>query len=329
MINSIIRFSVKQKFVIALLVLGLIGWGLSSLSRLPIDAVPDITNNQVQVVTISPSLAPREMEQYVTYPVELAMSNLPGVEHIRSVSRYGLSVVTLVFREDIPALDARQLVNEQIQAISSEIPEGFGTPEMMPITTGLGEIFQYTLDVKPGYEDRYDLSELRSIQDWIVKRYLSGIPGVVEISSFGGFLKQYEVSIDPRRLLSADVSINEIYDALAANNQNTGGSYIEQGNNALYIRSEGLIGTPEDIRQIIIRREGGVPLRISDVAEVRYGYAPRFGALTRNGEGEAAGGITLMLKGANSNEVIGRVKERISQVEKTLPEGVVIKSYLD
>ncbi|MFK7920396.1 MAG: efflux RND transporter permease subunit [Bacteroidia bacterium] len=329
MIDSLIRFSVQQKAVIGLLVLGLIGWGLYALSQLPIDAVPDITNNQIQVVTVSPTLAPQEMEQYVTFPVELSMANVPGVIEVRSVSKYGLSVVTVVFDDDVPTLDARQLVNEQIQKVQSEIPAGFGKPEMMPITTGLGEIFQYVLEPQPGYEDQFDAMELRTIHDWIVKRYLAGIEGIVETSSFGGFVKQYEVSVMPSRLRALDLTLNEVYDALEANNANTGGSYIEKDQQAFYIRAEGLLQTPAEIGQVPIASRNDLPVLIRDVAEVREGYLPRFGTMTRNGKGEAVGGITLMLKGANSNTVIAAVKERIVEVEKALPEGLKIVPFLD
>ena len=329
MINDLIRFSVKNKFAIIMLVLGLIGWGSFSLSQLPIDAVPDITNNQVQVVTISPSLAPQEVEQYITFPVELAMGNLPEVQEIRSVSKYGLSVVTIVFDEGLPMLDARQLVSEQIGAAASEIPPGMGTPQMMPITTGLGEIYQYTIEPQPGYEGQYDATELRTIQDWIVKRYLTGIDGIVEISSFGGFVKQYEVSLDPGQLRALDVTVDEVYRALAANNANSGGSYIEQGQGAFYIRSEGLVRGPEEIEGILVKRRQGVPVRVRDLAEVRIGHMPRYGAMTANGQGEAVGGITLMLKGANSSEVIERVQQRVAEVQSSLSEGLRIEPYLD
>ena len=312
-----------------MMVLGLIGWGSYSLSQLPIDAVPDITNNQVQVVTISPSLAPQEVEQYITFPVELAMANLPEVDEVRSVSKYGLSVVTIVFNEGLPMLDARQLVSEQIGAAASEIPAGMGAPQMMPITTGLGEIYQYTLEPQPGYEDQYDATELRTIQDWIVKRYLAGIDGIVEISSFGGFVKQYEVSLDPAQLRALDVTVDEVYAALAVNNENSGGSYIEQGKDAFYIRSEGLVRGAEEIEGIMVKRCQGVPIRIRDIGDVSIGHMPRYGAMTADGRGEAVGGITLMLKGANSSQVIERVQQRVDEVQKSLPEGLQIEPYLD
>ncbi|MCB0551240.1 MAG: CusA/CzcA family heavy metal efflux RND transporter [Phaeodactylibacter sp.] len=329
MIKAIIGFSVKNKLIILLLVAGLIGAGIYSLTRLPIDAVPDITNNQVQVVTVSTSLAPQEVEQFITYPVEVAMANIPGVLEIRSISRFGLSVVTIVFEDGTPVLDARQYVKEQIGVAEQEIPEGMGKPELMPITTGLGEIYQYVLRVKPGFEGRYGPMELRTIQDWIVKRQLSGINGIIEVSSFGGYLKQYEVALDPLLLQSYDISVAEVFDALSRNNQNSGGSYIEKQANAFYIRTEGLVQHFEDIENIVIGARQGIPVLIRDVAQVHLGSPKRFGAMTMDGLGEAVGGITLMFKGANASEAITNVHNRIQQVEQSLPEGVELYPYLD
>ena len=327
--NKIIDFSLKNRLIIGLLTLALIAWGSYNFTILPIDAVPDITDNQVQVITVTPSLAPQEVEQFITFPVEIAMANIQDVKEIRSISRFGLSVVTIVFKDRLDPYLARQLVSEQIKIAEGDIPEGYGTPEMMPITTGLGEIYQYVLEPKPGYEDLYNPTEIRTIQDWIVKRQLSGIPGIVEISSFGGFLKQYEVSIDPRTLVGMDLNITEIFDALASNNQNSGGSYIEKGPDVYYIRAEGLIKDIEDIKKITIKRIHGNPILIGDVAEVKISSPPRFGAMTKDGKGEAVGGITLMLKGANSSEVIQNVKEKVEAVKNILPEGIEIHPYLD
>uniref|UniRef100_UPI00374DA2C1 efflux RND transporter permease subunit n=1 Tax=Bacteroides caecigallinarum TaxID=1411144 RepID=UPI00374DA2C1 len=296
---------------------------------LPIDAVPDITNNQVQIVTVSPTLAPQEVEQLITFPIEIAMSNIMNVEEIRSVSRFGLSLVTVVFKENVPTLDARQLINEQIQTVAGEIPPELGTPEMMPITTGLGEIYQYVLKVEPGYEDKYDAMELRTIQDWIVKRQLSGIPGIVEINSFGGYLKQYEVAVDPDALYSLNITIGEVFSALSKNNQNTGGSYIEKVNRAYYIRSEGMIKDVKDIEQIVITNRGGIPVHVGDIGKVRFGAPKRFGAMTKDGEGECVGGIAMTLKGANANVVTGELEKRVAKVQKMLPEGVTVEPYLN
>ena len=329
MFNKIIEFSIKNKAIIGFLVFVLIGFGIYSMRQIPVDAVPDITNNQVQIVTVSPSLSPQEVEKFITYPLEVSFANIMDVQEIRSISRYGLSVITVVFKEKVPILDARQLINEQIQIASGEIPEGLGKPEMLPITTGLGEVFQYTIEVEPEYKGQYSPTDLRTIQDWIVKRQLSGIHGIVEISSFGGYLKQYMVEVDPAKMKALDITISEVSEALRKNNENTGGSYIEKGPNAFYIRSEGLINSLQDIENIVIKNHRGTPVLMKHVGDVKFGTAPRFGAMTKDGQGEAVGGITLMLKGANSSQVINEVKERVAQVQESLPEGVYIHPYLD
>lgn len=329
MFQSIVRFAVTKKLFVGLTTLFLLAGGIYSMMTLPVDAVPDITNNQVQIVTVSPTLAPQEVEQLITFPIEVAMSNIMNVQEIRSVSRFGLSVVTVVFKESVPILDARQLINEQIQTVAGEIPSELGTPEMMPITTGLGEIYQYTLDVEPGYEKRYDAMELRTIQDWIVKRQLSGIPGIVEINSFGGYLKQYEVAVDPDALYSLNITIGDVFEALSRNNENTGGSYIEKINRAYYIRSEGMISSLDDIRRIVVANRGGIPIHVSDVGTVKFGSAKRFGAMTRDGKGECVGGIAMMLKGANANVVTRELESRVEKIQKMLPEGVTINPYLN
>lgn len=329
MFKAIVHFSIQKKLFVGLTTLFLLLGGIYAMMTLPIDAVPDITNNQVQIVTVSPTLAPQEVEQLITMPIEIAMSNIMNVEEIRSVSRFGLSLVTVVFKESVPTLDARQLINEQIQTVAGEIPTELGTPELMPITTGLGEIYQYVLRVEPGYEEKYDAMELRTIQDWIVKRQLSGIPGIVEINSFGGYLKQYEVAVDPDALYSLNITIGEVFEALNRNNQNTGGSYIEKINKAYYIRSEGMIGKIKEIERIVITNRGGIPIHISDVGSVRFGSAKRFGAMTKDGEGECVGGIAMMLKGANANVVTKELEARVERVQKMLPEGVRVEPYLN
>lgn len=329
MFKAIVHFSIQKKLFVGLTTLFMLLGGIYAMMTLPIDAVPDITNNQVQIVTVSPTLAPQEVEQLITMPIEIAMSNIMNVEEIRSVSRFGLSLVTVVFKESVPTLDARQLINEQIQTVAGEIPTELGTPELMPITTGLGEIYQYVLSVEPGYEEKYDAMELRTIQDWIVKRQLSGIPGIVEINSFGGYLKQYEVAVDPDALYSLNITIGEVFEALNRNNQNTGGSYIEKINKAYYIRSEGMIGKIKDIERIVITNRGGIPIHISDVGSVRFGSAKRFGAMTKDGEGECVGGIAMMLKGANANVVTKELEARVERVQKMLPEGVRVEPYLN
>ena len=329
MLNTIVRFSIQKKLFVALTTLFLFLGGLYAMFTLPIDAVPDITNNQVQIVTVSPTLAPQEVEQLITMPVEISMSNIMNVEEIRSVSRFGLSLVTVVFKENVPTLQARQLVNEQIQAVAGEIPSELGTPELMPITTGLGEIYQYVLRVDEKYKDKYDAMELRTIQDWIVKRQLSGIPGIVEINSFGGNLKQYEIAIDPDALSALQITIGDVFDALSKNNQNTGASYIEKVGKAYYIRSEGMIEKMKDIEKIVVTNRGGMPVHISDIGKVGFGSAKRFGAMTIDGEGECVGGIAMMLKGANANVVTKTLEQRVAKVQKILPEGVTIEPYLN
>ena len=329
MFKAIVRFSIRKKLFVALTSLFLLIAGVWSMLTLPVDAVPDITNNQVQIVTVSPTLAPQEVEQLITMPVEIAMSNIMNVTEIRSVSRFGLSLVTVVFKESVPTLEARQLINEQIQVVVGEIPQELGTPEMMPITTGLGEIYQYVLKVDKKHRKDYDAMELRTIQDWIVKRQLSGIPGIVEINSFGGYLKQYEVAIDPDALAALQITIGDVFEALSKNNQNTGGSYIEKVGKAYYIRSEGMISKKKDIEKIVVANRGGMPVHISDIGKVDFGAPKRFGAMTMDGDGECVGGIAMMLKGANANVVTKTLEERVARVQKMLPEGITIEPYLN
>lgn len=330
MLTKIIEFSVKNKLIISLWVLALIGVGIYQATKLPIDAVPDITNNQVQVITIAPSFGATDIERLVTFPIEQANSNISGTKEIRSFSRFGLSLVTIVFEDNVDIYWARQQVAERLQQVQSQIPQGIGTPELGPISTGLGEIYQYVVRPLKGYEKKYDITELRTIQDWIVRRQLLGVKGVAEVSSFGGKLKQYEIAVNPDKLNSFGISINDVFSALENNNQNTGGAYIEKGPTVLYIRSEGLIGNKEDLENIsIVSKTNNTPLLIRDIAEVQMGYATRYGAITYNDEGEVSGAIVMMLKGGNSSEVIKNVKERIAQIQKTLPEGVVIEPFLD
>ncbi|PWK20309.1 cobalt-zinc-cadmium resistance protein CzcA [Xanthomarina spongicola] len=304
------------------------GFGIFSITQIPIGAVPDITNNQVQVITTSRNLSTQDVEQFITYPVELEMANLPGVVEIRSVSKFGLSVVTIVFEDDLGTYLPRQLIAEKIKSASEKIPEGFGSPEMGPITTGLGEIYQYILDVKPEFKDNYSITDLRTIQDWIVKRQLSGIPGVVEVNTWGGYLKQYEVAINSKKLHAMQISISEIYDALEKNNSVAGGGYIEKTNQAFFIRGEGLVGSLADIENIVVKNND-VPIFIKDVAKVGFGNATRFGAITGNGEGEKVLGQIMMLKDGNSKQIIDNVKDRIKSIQNSLPEGVYINGFLE
>lgn len=328
-LDSIIKFSIRNKAVIGLLTLLLVIWGVWSAARLPIDAVPDITNNQVQVFTSCPTLAGQEVEQLVTFPIEQSIANVPGIEEIRSISRFGLSVVTVVFDEDVDIYFARQLINERLKEALERIPQGIGSPEMAPVSTGLGEVYQYIIHPKKGSEHKYDAKELRTLQDWIVARQLYGTPGIAEVNSFGGELKQYEVAVNPDKLRAMGVSIPEIFTALEKNNQNTGGAYIDTKPNAYFIRGIGLVTSLEDIRSIMVKNTGAVPVFIRDVAEVRFGSAVRYGALTYNGEVDAVGGVVMMLKGENSNEVVKRIKEKLPTIQKSLPDDVVIEPYLD
>lgn len=329
MIDQLISFSIKNKLIIGLFVLGLIAWGTYSFNQISIDAVPDITTNQVQVITQSPTLAAQEVEQFVTFPIEISMANLPDVEEIRSISRFGISVITVVFKEDVDIYKARQLISEQLKIAESEIPKGFGSPELGPITTGLGEVYQYILHTEPGFDTVYSDMDLRTINDWIVKRQLAGTPGVIEVSGWGGHLKQYEVAINPELLNSMNISIADVFHALETNNENTGGSYIEKRYNTYFIRGEGLVKSLSDIEKIVVKTIDGIPILIRDIAKVGFGSAPRYGAITWNGKGEVVGGQTLMLKGENSFEVVEAVKERIETIKKSLPEGVVLEPFID
>jgi cobalt-zinc-cadmium resistance protein CzcA len=336
MLDRIIHFSIHNKLVVAIFTLGLVIWGSYSVTQLPIDAVPDITNNQVQVITIAPSLAAQELERLITFPVEQALATIPDQVEMRSFSRFGLSLVTVVFKEHVDIYWARQQVSERLKEAESQIPTGLGKTSLAPVTTGLGEIYQYILRPKKGYENRYSTMELRSIQDWIIRRQLLGTPGVADVSSFGGFLKQYEVALDPEKLRARQMTVSEVFVALEKNNQNAGGAYIESkagagdASHSYYIRSEGMVTNLEDIRQIVVRQHAsGIPTLIRDVADVGYGHALRYGALTYNNQGEVVGGVVLMLKGENSSKVIRAVKERIRTLEKTLPEGLEIDPFLD
>ncbi|MGV8814727.1 MAG: CusA/CzcA family heavy metal efflux RND transporter [Gelidibacter sp.] len=328
MINKIISFSINNKFIIGLFIVVLIGTGIYSMATIKLGSVPDITNNQVQVITTAPNLGTEDIEQFVTYPVELAMANLPDVIELRSVSRFGLSVVTIVFKDEAGTYLPRQLVQEKLAAVSEEIPEGFGKPFMAPITTGLGEIYQYTLKVKEGYEDKYDAMELRTIQDWIVKRQMALVPGVVEVNAFGGYVKQYEVAINPDKLKSFGITMNQVFEALKFNNANTGGAYIEKNHQANFIRGEGLARSIADLENTVVTTQNGSPILIRDVAEkVGYGSQVRYGAFTQDGH-ESVGGQILMLKGQSPSDVIKNVEKRITEIQKSLPEGVYIDTFL-
>ncbi len=330
MLNAIIRYSIRNKLVVGLFILALLGWGSWSVTQLPIDAVPDITNNQVQVITSSPSLGAPDIERLVTFPVEVSLNNIPGLIEIRSFSRFGLSIVTVVFTDATDVYWARQQIAERLQTVATQIPPGVGQPVLGPVTTGLGEIFQYSVIAKPGYESRYSLTELRTLQDWVIRRGLLGTPGVADVSAFGGERKQYEIAADPSKLRALNLTISDVFTALERNNQNTGGAYIDKKPNAYFIRSEGLLGSTTDIANVLIRlNSAGLPIRIGDVATVGMGSAVRYGAVTRNGTSETVGAVVMMLKGENSSAVIKRVKAKIEEISRTLPDGVAIVPFLD
>jgi len=329
MLEKIIQFSIRNKLIVLLLTAGITGAGIYSLMNIPIGAVPDITNNQVQVITTSRNLSTQDVEKFLTYPVELEMANLPNVAEIRSISKFGLSVVTIVFDDEIGTYLPRQLIAEKIKNAEEKIPSGFGKPFMGPITTGLGEIYQYVLEVNPKYKNEYSITDLRTIQDWVVKRQLSGIPGVVEVNTWGGFLKQYEVSVNPEMLRSMELSLTDVFEALEQNNSIAGGGYIEKGNESYFIRGEGLATSIEDIENIVVTTRDNQPIYIKNIAKVGFGAANRFGAITGNGEGEKVLGQVMMLKGADSKKVIESVKERVETISKALPKGIRINAFLE
>lgn len=328
MFQKLIDYSISHKLVIGILTLALVVWGIVSLVRLPFDSTPDITDNQVQVITQAPSLGAQEVEQYITTPIEMSLANIPRLQERRSISRSGLSVITLVFDDDADIYWARSQVSQMLEAATKDLPKNTDT-ELGPIATALGEIFHYTVRAKEGYEDKYSLTQLRTIQDWIVRKQLSGTPGVAEVSGWGGYVKQYEVAVNTDLLNANNLTVSDVYDALEKNNANTGGSYIEQNFNQYYIRGIGVVKSLHDIGNIPVKTVNGIPVKVGDIAKVQLGHATRFGAVTRNGEGEVVAGIAIMLKGENFQEVIKNVKERVAQIQKSLPEGVVIEPFID
>ena len=329
MLSRIIQFSVGNKLIIGILTLALIGWGVYEVTQLPIDAVPDITDNQVQIITVSPALGATDIERVITVPIEQGISNIPGRKELRSFSRFGLSLITIVFDEETDVYWARQQIAERLQQVQANIPAGIGKPEMAPVTTGLGEIYQYTVRPAPGYENKYSLSELRTIQDWYIRKQLLGTPGVADVSSFGGNLKQYEIAVQPQWIAARGITLDNIVKAVEQNNSNTGGSYIEKGPQALFIRTEGLTQSMNDLEWIVVGYQNETPIYLRDVATVKEGKANRFGAVCYNDEGETVGAVVMMLKGANSSDVIDAVKTRMEEIKKTLPEGIVVEAFLD
>jgi cobalt-zinc-cadmium resistance protein CzcA len=324
MVNKIILFAVRQRMFVMLGVVALIIGGIIALNQLPIDAVPDITTNQVQIFTVAPALAPQEIERLVSYPIEIAMQNLPDIEEVRSVSKFGLSAVTVIFKENVDTYFGRQLVFERLQEAKGDLPPGLAEPELGPVTTGLGEIYQYEVT-----GDGYSPMELRSIQDWIIKRQLAGTPGLAEVNTFGGELKQYQVQIDPQKLLKYNISVRDVIEAVSNNNANAPGGYIEHRQEQFIVVGEGLVKSMSDIENIIVKSNDGIPIFIKDLAGVNEGAAIRQGAVTVNGKSEIVCGITMMLKGENARLVTERVKERVSEIQKTLPEGVKIIPFYE
>ena len=351
MIDRILQFSIKWRSFIVVLGFVLLGGGLYSATKLPIDAVPDVTSNQVQINTLAAGFAPVEMEKYVTFPIEVAMSSLPRKEEIRSISQFGLSQVTVTFEDGVDVYWARQLVLERLMEAQRELPPGVA-PELSPISTGLGEIYQFTVEreAPPGEPaDKKDLlpvstvseadggevqhvdelTDLRTILDWYIKPQLRTVPGVIEVNSFGGREKQYEVLLDPRKLVSYGLTLRQVIEALERNNVNAGGAYIEKGGEQQLLRGIGLIQSTGDIANIVVAAQNGTPVYVRDIAQIGLGAQVRQGAATRDGKGETVIGMAMMLKGENSRTVTQRVKEKLQQIQKSLPTGVVIKPFYD
>ncbi len=323
MINRIVDFSLNNRFLVIILWLLAGVLGVRAMGDLPIDAVPDVTNVQVQVLTNSPGLAPQEVESLITFPVESAMSGIPKVEEIRSVSKFGLSVVTIVFEEGTDIYWARQLVGERLVEAREAVPEGYGEPEMGPISTGLGEIYQFELK-----GEGYSPMELRTILDWVVNYQLRSVPGVVEVNAFGGELKTYQVTIDPRKLIAHGISLSRVFEAIQGNNRNVGGGYIVHADEQYLIRGEGLIENLNDLAKVVIAKdERGTPVYLENLGKVEFKPMIRQGAVTRDGRGEAVVGIVMMLMGANSRKVSAAVHDKVLEIQKTLPEGVVIDTF--
>ena len=327
MIDKLIAFSIKQKIVIGFLVLLLIIFGINSAINLPIDAVPDITNNQIQIITASPTLSATEIERFITYPIEISLSNTPKIVELRSISKLGVSVVTAIFEDDVDIYFARNLIFQKLKEAEENIPDGLGTPEMAPISTGLGEIYQYVVRPEKKGDTTFSDMELRTIQDWIVKRQLLGTPGVAEVNSFGGYEKQFQILVNADALRSYNLTMREVFEAVNNNNANVGGSFIEHNSEQYAIRGIGIIESKEDINNIVIKSEHGVPVYLSQIAEVEEAGGIRYGAVTQDGKGEVVAGIVMMLKGANSREVANTVHKKIEEIKTTLPKGVTVDEF--
>ncbi|MBN8965606.1 MAG: efflux RND transporter permease subunit, partial [Rhizobiales bacterium] len=331
MIDAILAFSIRQRWLVMGAVVSLIALGSWSFSRLPIDAVPDSTNVQVQVNTAAPGYSPLEVEQRITFPIETAMGGLPKLDYTRSLSRYGLSQVTVVFKDGTDIYFARQLVNERIQQVKEQLPPGV-TTAMGPVSTGLGEIFMFAVDAKPGAKNAegtpYSATELRTVQDWIIKPQLRTVPGIVEVNTIGGFERQFHVLPDPARLMAYKLSLRDVMTALAANNANVGAGYIERNGEQYLVRTPGQVGSIQDIRDVVIGSRRGIPIRISDVADVKEGQELRTGAGTLNGR-ESVIGTAMLLIGENSRSAAARVAQKLKEVASSLPDGVEARPLYD
>ena len=321
--NTFIHFIARQRLLVMLLTLVLVGLGGHAWIRLPIDAFPDVSNNQVMILTEAPGLSPVDVERQVTFPIEISMNGLPRVREVRSLSKATLSQVIVVFEDDVDIYFARQLVFERLSDVRERLPRGI-KPELGPISTGLGEIYQYTLE-----SGKRGPMELRTIQDWIVALQLKNIPGVNEVNSFGGFVKQYHVIVNPDALLKYGIPLRDVVQSVADNNANAGGSFIVKGWEQSYVRSVGLIRKMQDIEEIVLRARDGTPVLLKDVAKVAVGPQTRQGVMTRDGKGEAVAGMVIMLKGENSKQVVDRVKEQITEIQAALPKDVRIDTFYD
>lgn len=329
MINKIIEYSISHKLTIGILTMILVIFGSYSISKLPIDAVPDVTNNQVQIITQNPNLAPYEMEKFITSPIELAMANTPGLLEIRSMSKFGLSSVILVFDDETEVYRCRQLVMERLKELEQDIPKEMGVPTLAPVATGLSEVYQYVLKPKYKGDTTYSLMDLRTIQDWVVRKKLLGTEGVADVSSFGGKVKEYQAKVKPELLRSTGVTMQELFKALENGNGNTGGAYIEKEGVAYLIRGIGLAQSIDDIKNILIKSNGSVPVYVKDVANVEFGFSVRYGGMTMDGNGEVVGAVVLMRKGENASKVVANIKKRVAEIEKLLPDDLQIEVFID
>src|SRR5574343_562627 len=333
MLKSLIRAALSQRLLVLVVSVVLVGFGVRAAMRLSVDAFPDVTNVQVQVATEVPGRSPEEVERFVTVPLEVAMTGLPGLTEMRALNRAGLSLITLVFTDKTDVYFARQLVMERLLEVTPRMPEGI-IPVLGPVSTGLGEVYQYTLD-KPGDGQRalspQELAQRRTVQDWVVRPLLRSIPGVAEINSQGGYVKQYQVLVDPGRLRHYKLSVAQVVQAIAANNSNASGGILPQVNEQYLIRVVGLIRTLEDIGNIVVKEEKGVPVYVKDVAEVKIGSEVRQGAIIKGGYTEGVSGIVLMMRAGNAKEIVGRVKERVDEINSKgmLPDGLKIVPYYD